>query len=59
MLRERFDKDKLKNKDLDYISWELGFQRGMEYQMELDKRVIGLTEKAGNIVKKILGVQDE
>lgn len=55
MLVERFEKDNVNAKDLDYTSWEFGFKRGMEYQQELDKRVLNLTENAGNIIKHIIG----
>lgn len=54
MLDERFGKDKLRIKNLDYPSWELGFQRGMEYQMEMDKRVLNLEKGAKGFLMRLV-----
>ncbi len=55
MLKETYDKDNSFNKGkLNYVSWELGFQRGMEYQQKLDNRVIGLHEKGQALIDKFL-----
>ncbi len=56
MLKEDYGKDNdLNNNKLDYPSWEIGFQRGMEYQQKLDNRVIKAHESSQNFIKKILG----
>ncbi len=54
MLKERFDEDKLHIKKLDYPSWEQGFQRGMEYQRELDNRVINLEKNAQGFINNLI-----
>ena len=55
MLKERFGNDKLNVKNLDYTSWELGFQRGMEYHRELDKRVLDLEKNAKGVISRFMG----
>ena len=54
ILKERFDKDKLNIKNLDYPSWERGFQRGMEYHRELDKRVIDLAKNSKGFINNAI-----
>ncbi len=55
MLKERYSEDNaLNNNKLDYLSWETGFRRGMEYQQQLDQRVINLHQGAKGFIKKIL-----
>ena len=55
MLNKRFEEDEKGNEDLDYVSWELGFQRGMEWQKKLDKRVLDLTERAKGLIGGFFG----
>lgn len=56
MLKEIYNKDDSSNKNkLDYLSWQIGFQRGMEYQQKLDNRVIKQHESAKEFIYKILG----
>ncbi len=53
MLKEIFEMDNsFNNNTLDYVSWELGFQRGMEYQQKLDNRVLNLHEGAKGFLNK-------
>lgn len=55
-LRLQFSIDnKYHYKELDYISWEIGFQRGMEYQQKLDKRVLDLEKKAKGLLGDLMG----